>query len=423
MQNIQSLLVYLIIFFGVVNLIRMAVFLIGSDIYNLQTHLNRRKKITSLPAISIIIPAFNEAKSIIACVKSVLNSNYPRKLLQIIVVDDGSSDNTLDILEEYSLEMKINQLKIISQKNSGKANALNNGLKNYADGELVMCLDADSVIDKNALFNSVKYFRNPRVAAVASNVKIVNGKSILNFLQLFEYIIGHQLKKAQTVYNIEYIIGGVGSIFRRKLLKSLNYFDEDTVTEDIDMTMKILRLGNKKVRVMYASDVIAFTQGALTVKDLIRQRHRWKWGRNQTFFKNREMFFTRNKEFTKGFTWIHLPYAVYNDFAFFFEPLILSFMFYLIIANKDIFTLLSAMTVISIYFTFIVLGEQTLANRDKIKLIIFSPVLYFLFYILNFVEYVALIKALINLPNLRRSLAENRCGWTPIRKTGTLGTV
>ena len=305
----------------------MSLFLIGSDIYSFLHHLRyKNHTIKNYPKISVVIPAHNEAPSILHSVTSVLGNNYPLDKTEIIVVDDGSTDETLAILTSSGFT-KNNYVTVVSQKRSGKAAALNNGMKNFSTGELVMCLDADSYLDKNALQNIVKYFENPQVAAIASNVKIERDKGVLNLIQRFEYIVCYRMKRAQTVFNIEYIIGGIGSVFRKEILDQVGYYDGNTVTEDIDLTMKLLKNGNKNTRVVYASDVIAYTQGVVSIKDLIRQRYRWKWGRCQTFLKNKSMFFTTDKRFTKPLTWIYLPYAIFSDLAFLLEPF-LSYIFF-----------------------------------------------------------------------------------------------
>ena len=413
MTYLLSMIPLLIIFFGIVNLIRMAIFLIGSDIYSLKKHLARNKKPRYFPTISVVIPAYNEERSIVPSVLSVLNNNYPQEKIQIIVVNDGSTDKTEQVIKDFVINRGAQHIIIVSQENKGKAHALNNAIKNFATGELIMCLDADSYIAPNALKKAIIYFENNNVMAVASNVKIAKSKGILNLIQAFEYIICYQMKRAQTVFNVEYIIGGIGSMFRRNILEQIDFYDTDTVTEDIDLTMKILHFGNKNIRVVYGSDVIAYTQGALSVPDLIRQRHRWKWGRYQTFLKNKNMFFSSEEKHTKRFSWFYLPFALYCDFAFFFEPLILSYMLYLITYYKDILTLLSAICVITFYMSMSILAEETVNLRDKIRLIILAPFMYFLFYLLSYVEYTALIKSLLKLNDLDKSLSLNISNWKP----------
>lgn len=412
----------LIVFFGVINLFRITAFMIGSDIYSLKRHLNRRKKLTYFPFVSIIIPAYNEEKSITSALISILESNYPKDKLQVIVVNDGSKDNTEIVLKEYLSLRNIDSVLIINQDNRGKSHALNNGIKNYSKGELLMCLDADSCLSPYAIRNAISYFEDKKVMALASNVRIAKGKGILNFIQRFEYIICYQMKRAQTVFNVEYIIGGIGSMLRRECLEEVGFYDVDTVTEDIDLTMKILRSGNKNVKVIYGADVVTYTQSVLSIKDLIKQRYRWKWGRFQTFFKNKSMFFTRDKSFTKGLTWFYLPFALYSELAFLFEPLIVGYIIYLIAFYGDFLTLISAIIVISFYMTMNILSEETLTLKDKLKMLPFVPLMYFLFYVLSFVEYFALIKALINMPRLKESLELNKTSWEPVKKIGFVQT-
>lgn len=324
-MHISAVLALLIIVLGTLNLIRMSFFMIGSDFYGLINHLKKRKVSTYQPKVSVVIPAYNEGKSIISCIGSVAGSDYPKDKLEIIVINDGSTDNSLEILSKYAAENTNVNFKFFSQPNSGKAHALNNGIKNYAAGELIMCLDGDSMVVKDSIKNAVRYFREPQVMALASNLKIRKNRGFLNLIQRFEYAVSYQMKKAQTLFNIEYIIGGVGSMFRRSILEKVFFYDTNTVTEDIDLTLKILRHGNKKFRVIYGSDVVTFTQGALTVRDLIKQRYRWKWGRYQTFLKNKDLFFSRDKKFTKRLTWFYLPYALFSDITFVIEPVMITY--------------------------------------------------------------------------------------------------
>lgn len=417
MSDLFLLLSAAIIFFGTINLIRMVAFLVGSDIYNLYYHFKYRNQlIAPAPSVSIVIPAYNEANSIIRCVQSILDSDYPQSLIEIIVVNDGSKDRTLELITQFQAEHQVKNLKIIDQPNLGKAHALNNGMKNHATGELVMCLDSDSSLDKNALKNLGFYFQDPKVVALSANVKITKTSGLMNLVQTFEYIVCYQMKRAQTVFNIEYIIGGIGSTFRRSYLAKIGYYDGNTITEDIDLTMKILQAGNKNVRVIYGSKVIAYTQSVLTLSELIRQRYRWKWGRSQTFYKNQDMFFNSDSRFTKLFTYIYLPYAIFSDIAFFLEPIILTFLVFISIYYRDFITLISAVFVFCIYLSFNILAEDTIKLSEKIKLIPLTPIIYILFFILSYAEYLALIKALISAPTLRQSLTKNINKWQPVER-------
>ncbi len=411
---------YLIVILGSVNLIRMAIFLIGSDIYGLMRHIYKKKNnsLPYLPKFSVIIPAHNEEKNILTSVKSVIENYYPVSKLEVIVVDDGSTDNTFNIVKEYKEYNNLDNLKLVYQKNAGKAHALNNGMINHSSGELVMCLDSDSSLEKHAIMNAASYFEDPTVAALSANVKIREGAGLLNLIQRFEYIVCYQMKRAQTLFNIEYIIGGIGSTFRKSAIELVNYYDTDTFTEDIDLTMKIINQGNIDYKAIYGCDVIANTESVLNIKSLIKQRYRWKYGRSQTFYKNRKMFFSSEDKYTKLLTWIYLPYALFCDLAFFLEPLMMFYIFYVVLKYGDYLTLISAMSLCVGYIILNILAEDTLKLKEKIKYLLASPTMYFYMYVMSFVEYVALIKAMINIFNLKNSLKKNICSWQHVERAG-----
>jgi biofilm PGA synthesis N-glycosyltransferase PgaC len=410
---------YLVIFFGSVNLIRIAIFLVGSDMYSLKSHFARKKRWRRLsqPTVSVIVPAHNEEKTIVRTMRSILKSIYPKTKLELIVIDDGSHDNTYVEALLFKKRNLDRNITLIRQINAGKANALNNAIKNYTHGELIMCLDADSLILPNAIKNAVKYFNDPKIKGLSANVKIIENGTLINFIQKFEYIVSYQMKRAQTLFNIEYIIGGIGSMFRRDVLKEVEYYDTDTLTEDIGLSMKIIKNGNKENRIIYAGDVIAYTESCLTIKALLNQRYRWKWGRCQTFLKNISMFFNTDKKYTKLLTCFYLPFAVYSDITFLFEPIIVGYIVFITLFYRDLYTLLSAFIVLSSYIGINVLAEDTIPLSEKMKLIIFVPIMYFLFYVLSYVEYVALIRSVLKLHKLKESISKGICNWQHVERT------
>ncbi len=419
MQHLTLILGSLVVFFGITNLVRMAVFLVGSHVYGLQHSRRRRDARASFPTVSVIVPAYNEGRNIASCLASILASDYPHDKLQVIIVNDGSRDDTAEIVCGYLATVPGAPVKLVDQANAGKAHALNNALRNHATGDLVMCLDADSSIAPDAITNGVRYFEDERVMALAANVRIVRTRGLLNLVQVFEYIVSYQMKKALTVLNIEYIIGGIGSMFRRAHLERIGYYDTNTITEDIDLSMKILRDGNNVVRVIYGADVVAYTESVLRVPDLVKQRYRWKWGRFQTFFKNRAMFFARDAKFTRGLSWVYLPLALFYEFTFLLEPVLLAFLLSIVLISRDYPTLLSAIAVVSFYVGMNVVADEGLATRDKVRLVALAPAMYALFNLLSFVEYVALVKSLVNMRSLRASLTRHTHTWTPVERLGS----
>lgn len=416
-----SLISYVVIVLSAINLVRMAVFLIGSDMYELLNHLKRKKRVstgeaTSQPDFSVVIPAFNEMGVIERALSSVCVNDYPKDKLQIIVVDDGSTDDTFGVARKFAESQKGVAIEVVRQENAGKANALNFGIKNFARGELIMCLDADSYLAPDAITKTVAYFEDSAVVALAANVKIIKRPGILNLIQQFEYAISYQMKRAQSLFNVEYIIGGIGSTYRKSILVQVGYYDTNTITEDIDLTMKVLRGGNKIFRVIYGSDVVAYTEGVLSVPALINQRFRWKYGRCQTFFKNRFILFNSGQEFTKGLTWFYLPYALIGDILFIIEPVLVGYIWYISIAFHDPMTIVSALLVVTSYLVINILAETTFTVREKIRLVLLAPAMYLLFYVLSFVEYVALWKSLVSLPQLPVSIKLGVCSWQPVTR-------
>lgn len=416
-----SFISYLIVILGAASLLRMAIFLIGSDLYELNSHLNKKRKLVQLnapgcPAFTVIIPAYNESNSVVRAMDSVYSSRYPKEKVRIVMVDDGSTDSTYRLAKNYAAGHTDMDIVVVSKKNGGKAEALNYGAKNFALGELIMCLDADSYLAPDALTKSAVHFEDKSVVAMAANVKIIKRKGLLNLVQLFEYALSYQMKRAESLFNVEYIVGGIGSVFRKSILKKVGYYDTNTVTEDIDLTLKILRLGNKTYRASYGADVVAYTEAVLSIPALIRQRFRWKYGRCQSFLKNRTMFFNSGREFTKGLTWFYLPLAIVGDIIFSLEPLLVGYIWYISITYLDFITIGSACLVTTVYVIFNVVSENTSTTKDKIKMTLTSPFVYLLFYFLSLVEYVALAQSVIKLPHLAQSLKSGKSSWKPVER-------
>lgn len=384
---------YLVVVIGLINLARIVLLMVGSDLYKVRQTLSKQPiPLSSLPTFSVVIPAHNEAHTLARAIASIAYARYDKAKLQIIVVDDGSTDDTHAIAERYKKEHGLTHMLVLTQANAGKAHALNYGLREHATGELVMCLDADSFIAPDALLNAARYFRDARVVALASNVKIRLTGTFLNIVQAYEYMVCYQMKRAQTFFNMEYIIGGIGSTFRRSALEAVDFYDTDTITEDIDLTMKLLRLGNRHHRVMYGSDVITYTESVLSIRDLMRQRFRWKYGRNQTFLKNTSLFFATHERYSKTLTFFYLPYALISDVLFFLEPLVLAYIATIIFIYHDWAALASAIIVIGSYIALNALAEDTLSWKARALYALAAPSMYLFFYVLSFVEYTALIR-------------------------------
>jgi poly-beta-1,6 N-acetyl-D-glucosamine synthase len=248
--------------------------------YNLK-HKNRELK--TFPKISIIVPAYNEAKTIRSCVQSLQTLNYPN--YDVTVVDDGSNDNTF---EEASQCIGV---KIIRQENQGKPSALNNGIR-ASTGEIIVTVDADTTIDKDALRKIAERFAsNERLGAVAGNVKVKPEPKIMNAIQSAEYATGINLiRKGQSVLGCVMIVPGPIAALKKEAVEKVGYFSDDTFAEDFDITVKILKSG---YRVEYEERSLAYTDAPKSTEDLIKQRRRWYRGMIQVLDKHRDMYLNR----------------------------------------------------------------------------------------------------------------------------------
>jgi len=341
------------------------------------------------PFVSVIIPAWNEEVGIVKSVRSLLENDYPR--FEIIVVNDGSTDRTEEVLFSFlrKLPPKLsNKVRYFFKKNGGKGTALNLGIRK-ARGEIIVTMDADSAFDRKALSRLVKYFEDPKIDAVVGNVKIANNRTLIGFIQQLEYLFGFYYKRAHAVLGAEYIFGGACAAFRKKnTFAKYGLFDTQNKTEDIEMTMRLRYYG---IKCTYAEDVICYTEGASDIRGLLNQRLRWKKGRFDTFIKYRQMFFSLERRHNKFLTFFILPLSLFSEIQLFFEPIGLSLLLTYSVISSDYLSL-----ALGNLFIFIIYFVNSLFGDKHLRLGLISKFFYSwgLFYILVWVEYLALIKSL-----------------------------
>ena len=233
------------------------------------------------PTVSVLVAAFNEQAVICWTIHSVLDGDDPP--LEVIVVDDGSTDDTVRIVtEEFDADRRV---RIVRQANAGKAAALNRAL-DLAKGEILICLDADTIFDRRTIARLVHHLADPRVAAVAGNVKVGNQLNLWTRWQMIEYVSGQNLDRRAyaTLHAITVVPGAVGA-WRRDAVIACGGFAADTLAEDMDLTWRIRRAG---WRVANAPDAFGYTEAPDTVSMLFRQRFRWSLGTLQCLWKHRD---------------------------------------------------------------------------------------------------------------------------------------
>jgi peptidoglycan-N-acetylglucosamine deacetylase len=239
------------------------------------------------PRVAVLIPAYNEEKVIERTIQGALDSDYPD--LRVIVIDDGSKDRTLEIARRsFAAEEAAGRVLILTKPNGGKAEALNFGLEHIDDAEIFVGIDADTIIAPDAIRRMVPHFLNPNVAAVAGNAKVGNRVNLWTRWQALEYITSQNFERRalNTMGAVSVVPGAIGA-WRTKPVREAGGYHVDTVAEDADLTMALLRSG---YRVEYEDQALAFTEAPTSANALMRQRFRWSFGILQAIFKHKGVF-------------------------------------------------------------------------------------------------------------------------------------
>jgi cellulose synthase/poly-beta-1,6-N-acetylglucosamine synthase-like glycosyltransferase/peptidoglycan/xylan/chitin deacetylase (PgdA/CDA1 family) len=233
--------------------------------------------------VTVLVPAYNERECIANTVRSLMESDHP---IEVIVIDDGSSDGTADIVEA----MWLPNVRVVRQENSGKPAALNNGIA-HASYDLIVMMDGDTVFEPATVRELVQPFGDPRVGAVAGNAKVGNRDTLIGAWQHIEYVMGFNLdRRMYDLLRIMPTIPGAIGAFRRAALERVGGMSEDTLAEDTDITIAIHRDG---WRVVYAENARAWTEAPESVQQLWSQRYRWSYGTMQAIWKHRRAVIDR----------------------------------------------------------------------------------------------------------------------------------
>ena len=251
------------------------------------------------PKVAVLIPAYNEEKVIERTIQGTLDSDYPN--LRVIVIDDGSKDRTLEVVRRaFAPELAAGRVLLLTKPNGGKAAALNYGLEHIGDAELFVGIDADTIIAPDAISRMVPHFLNPSVGAIAGNAKVGNRVNLWTRWQALEYITSQNFERRalNTMGAVSVVPGAIGA-WRVSAVSEAGGYQTDTVAEDADLTMALLRNG---YRVEYEDRALAFTEAPTNANSLMRQRFRWSFGILQAVFKHRDVV---AREGVLG--WVALP--------------------------------------------------------------------------------------------------------------------
>ena len=234
------------------------------------------------PSVTILVPVFNEQNTVDKTIQSLLKLNYPQDKLKIMIVDDGSKDNTWEIVKKYNNHP---QILLHQKENGGKYTALNYGIANCTT-EMIGCLDADSEVDADALLHIIPYFKDKNVGAVTPSLKIQNPDNVLGLMQSAEYNMGVFTRKILGFLDAQYVTPGPFSIFRKDIFAKVGNYKHAHNTEDLEMA---LRLQENHFKIVNAHKAVVYTVGPRTLYRLYKQRVRWTGGFIQNAIDYRRM--------------------------------------------------------------------------------------------------------------------------------------
>lgn len=427
----MKVFLYVLLFFNLISLLHLGLYIVGANMYDIKQLIkNKRAKkhsisaVTQKPLVSVIVPAHDESSSITRTLDSIRASTYQN--IEIIVVDDGSTDNTAKIVEDYRtylpdrktvsynrrnprtytfsrkymhVSSNSNRMRrLVRQPNHGKGTAMNNAIYHHARGVYVMSLDADSILDRKAIERAVQYFEDPSIIGVAANVKVGGNNRWLTLLQRFEHMIGYRAKKFYAVSNSEFIVGGVASTYRMEVLRKAGLYDTDTQTEDIGLSLKLIaQEGNRGKKIMYAADVVAHTQGVQTFGALLKQRYRWKLGSLQNIYKYRRLILSDDTtKYGRMLTFYRLPMAVLSELMLLAGPILFIYIIALSISRQNAGIFLGAYLTVTLYALWTVWADEHLDISQKWRMSVQSFIVYPLFYVMDIVQVAAVVRCIFN---------------------------
>lgn len=354
---------------------------------------------SDMPFVTVLIAAYNEEEVIGKTMQSIMNSNYSN--FEMIIVDDGSTDETARVVQ--SAMDRHPEIQLIQKPNGGKASALNLGIE-QASSEIIVTLDADTVIAEDTIALIIRQFRDPIVGAVSGNVKIGNCKNILTWWQHIEYVTGYNLEKRalDELDSITVVPGAIGA-WRKSALDAVGLFEEDTLAEDTDVTMKLLRKGYK---IRSEVDAIAYTEAPEDLRSFIKQRYRWTFGILQCLWKHqRALFNIRNKKL--GF--ISIPNMIFQYVLLASAPLV-DYIFILALISGNL-------TVVYFYLVFLLADSLVSVyafglekeNKKPLFSLFIQRIVYRQFF--TFVVWKSVLNA------IKGQLQ----GWNKLKRTGSVG--
>lgn len=370
-------------------------------------------EVEKYPAVSIIVPAYNEEVNAVKTIQNLLRQDYPD--FDIIFVDDGSKDSTHNkVAAEYKDHPRV---KVHTKANGGKASALNYGLT-LTQHDFVVCIDADTQLKTDALSHLMKCFRlqfknNQVVGAVAGNVKVGNENTMLAKWQSIEYTTAQNFdRRAFDLINGITVVPGAIGAFRKEAIEVAGGFMTDTLAEDCDLTIRILR---HDYRIVNCVEAVAVTEAPETLKEFMKQRFRWSYGIMQAFWKNKDACF--NPKY-KGLGMVALPNVlIFQIMLPIFAPLADLILIISLIWNHNNTDSLHKIAIYYIVFMVVDMLVSVIAfvfEKEKLSKLIWLIPQRFVY---RQLMYVILFRA------IKRAIKGESQSWGVLTRTGNVGSL
>jgi cellulose synthase/poly-beta-1,6-N-acetylglucosamine synthase-like glycosyltransferase len=339
------------------------------------------KPMTYRPRVSIIVPAYNEEKVVARTIETLVEADYPDK--EIIIVDDGSQDSTYEVASRFVRR----GLKVVTRPNGGKFAALNTGIA-VSTGEIIVTVDADSLISRASIAEIVKGFENPEVAGVAGNLKVFNRNKFITRIQALEYITQIQVvRRAFENFGSLTVASGAFSAFRKTALEEAGLYDPDYLLEDFDITIKLL----KSHQILHGNnEAVCYTEAPESLRDVYKQRLSWFRGDFQNFWKHRDTFFNPRFGIMHRLTF---PYMLISMTLVPIASIVVIITSVIMLMNGEWLTFVLAFALFTTLQVLLsIIG--VLIAEDDMKLIVYSPL--FIIGYKQFLDF-TMLKALIDI--------------------------
>ena len=355
---------------------------------------------SKLPAVSIIVPGYNEEVTVIKTIQSLLKTDYP--VFEILFIDDGSKDKTYELVNEAYGNHPL--VQVLTKPNGGKASALNFGIS-HAQYEYVVCIDADTQLKDDAIYHLMTYFTDQEIGAVAGTVKVGNENNLITRWQSIEYITSQNMdRRAFDLINSITVVPGAIGAFRKSAIYRAGGFTYDTLAEDCDLTMRILKQG---YIVKNCAEAIAYTEAPETLNGLLKQRFRWSFGVIQSFWKNKDALFNKKYKF---FGMLGMPnILIFQIVLPLFSPLADLIMIVGLFGDKPGKILIYYVAFVLIDFVVAIIAFW-MQKEDYKKLVYIIPQRF----IWRQLMYYVLFKS------IRKALKGELSGWGALKRTGNV---